>query len=391
MTHDGTAPEITGPLHPAAEGDYLSAAANWLELAEEALDERAERLTELNIRMAGACGTYQYRQRYAAVPLRYTAAVSAPDWIGGGVPAVCGKCSGRHVGECATPADPADAVRAAAKADADARSGEPIAPGVDPEPVEEGTLLTSGGGWFYFSVNVRPGTERWLLVRHYAQFLRWKHERGTKPMAATWSEVAADIAEEHGVAPGEAYSVLRRPTAAERAEFYGPEPDPAVDNAPTPPEAACHQFVALEGVLPATTTLCERCGASAEAHLIKMFGQQQGGSLADQIKSAETRAMLTPTQAAPPEPDEMYSEGAARALERCSKAADAAGKTRTAQWLYACAKASRAGIVDWPDAPAYKGPVVHVNLPSADLEALTDGQIRGLRNTLNHELNRRGV
>jgi hypothetical protein len=66
---------------------------------------------------------------------------------------------------------------------------------------------------------------RWLLVRHYAQALRWSSEQGTKPMPSTWSEVGADVAEELGL-PREAYGTLRRPTAEERAAFYGPEPDP---------------------------------------------------------------------------------------------------------------------------------------------------------------------
>jgi hypothetical protein len=123
-------------------------------------------------------------------------------------------------------------VREQLKADDDAHQGETLRPGADPEPVAEGELWTTGNGWFYYSVSAIPAAEaagpgagyvekpRWLLVRHYAQVLRWSSEQGTKPLAYTWSEVA-DHSSEGG-------SELRRPTAEERAAFYGPEPDSEV-------------------------------------------------------------------------------------------------------------------------------------------------------------------
>lgn len=111
------------------------------------------------------------------------------------------------------------------KADDEAHQAVTLRPGADPEPEAEGELWTTGDGWFYYAVaSFRTPDDseapRWLLVRHYAQVLRWSSEQGAKPMPLTWSEVGKSRA------PGEREVILRRPTAEERAAFYGPEPDP---------------------------------------------------------------------------------------------------------------------------------------------------------------------
>lgn len=199
--------------------------------------------------------------------------------------------------EMRSPFDPDEtdrAIREQLAADTEAHQSVTHAPGIDPEPEgSEGDLWTTDGEWFWYAVANHGSDERWIQARYYAHILTWQ-AAGTRPTPLRWEELRNEDL------TGEPDMILRRPNAEERARFYGPEPDPqpAVmeqhertttipDNAPTPPEAACHQFVALEGVRPATTTLCERCGASAEAHLLKMFGPRQGGILARQIRAAE--------------------------------------------------------------------------------------------------------
>lgn len=132
-----------------------------------------------------------------------------------------------------TEAEIADVIRAQVKADAAEHAAVTLRPGTDPEPDgSEGDLWTfaepddGAGQWFWYAVNghasPNPGdqhAERWLLVQHYAQVLRWQGEQRTKPLPHTWDEIGRDA----GPVDGEA--VLRRPTAAERTRFYGPEPD----------------------------------------------------------------------------------------------------------------------------------------------------------------------
>ena len=130
-------------------------------------------------------------------------------------------------------------------------------------------------------------------------------------MAATWSEVGADIAEESRPRlMVDQYGTMRRPTHEERTTFYGPEPDPQP--------------------------------AIMDRH-------------------AQTTTIPNPLAAVNGPGEE--------ALLRASEFAEIAGKTRTALWLRQCAEASRVDGT-WPDAPAYKGTVVHVENPGPDLEVL---------------------
>lgn len=107
--------------------------------------------------------------------------------------------------------------------------GARLRPGIDPEPAEDGALWTIGDGWFYYATEPANGTlapayteaPRWLLVRHYAQFLRWKDEKGYRPIPARWREVGDSVRHD-----GVEHTTFRRPTAEERTTFFGPEPDP---------------------------------------------------------------------------------------------------------------------------------------------------------------------
>jgi len=128
-----------------------------------------------------------------------------------------------------TPAD-VDAMAAAITeqlaADTAAHQAVTLRPGVDDAPPEAGALWTfaepddCAGEWFWYALTdaLENQPQRWLMVRHYAQVLRWYSEQGTKPIPHTWGEIGHDT---------DGTTVLRRPTAEERARFYGPEPDPA--------------------------------------------------------------------------------------------------------------------------------------------------------------------
>lgn len=276
--------ELRGPTHPDAEGDYLSAAANWLTLAEQntqtwqdfrvGMQDRTDarmtvtvfaRLAELNIAMANACGGYQYRQRYAAVPQRYAAPMMPPE------------------------------MKAAMAADVEREKGIRLIGGMDPEPES-----SDGDLW----IDVEPpgpdrnpylyklGPDRWVWARSHAQALR---HRENSAIGGAWYKVVG------------AHTV-RRPTDEERTAFYAmarlaePAPEqpcsccasglfsasavhdeicgdcghagpahymPEKDYAPTPPEAACTEFDSGDnGANPITrSSICERCGASAQAHI----------------------------------------------------------------------------------------------------------------------------
>jgi hypothetical protein len=70
----------------------------------------------------------------------------------------------------------------------------------------------------------------------------------------------------------------------------------------------------------------------------------------------------------------------ASTLRRAAKHTEKAGKRRTTAWLDACAWIYELKGPDapWPDAPAYKGVVVHVDAPGPDLKGLTADQLDDL-------------
>lgn len=86
-------------------------------------------------------------------------------------------------------------------------------------------------------------------------------------------------------------------------------------------------------------------------------------------------------------------EGARLALIRASAYAKRAGKTRTGPWLRECANlVAQQGFgsdLPWPPAPAYKGPVVHINLPEQDLREMAEDQLAALLKAVEDEQLRR--
>jgi hypothetical protein len=78
--------------------------------------------------------------------------------------------------------------------------------------------------------------------------------------------------------------------------------------------------------------------------------------------------------------DEAYTQGGRHALVRAARFARKADKNRSFEWLMTCAdiweKEGFGG--QWPDAPAYKGAVVHIEAPGPDLKALTDDELIAL-------------
>lgn len=195
----------TNPLAAYAEEAYLSAAATWLVTAEEALPEgdyedktafyARARLAELNIRMAAACGAYQDRQPRVEMKT---------DWLAPAQPYRLAK----------TPDEVAAKIREQVQADAEAHQAETLRPG-DPEPEgSAGDLWIDAAGdpaTMPLPFLYRLYENQWLWCGRYAQTLN-PHPSDGSPWA-----VAAD-----------GYT-LRRPTAAERTAFYGPEPDPALE------------------------------------------------------------------------------------------------------------------------------------------------------------------
>jgi hypothetical protein len=69
-----------------------------------------------------------------------------------------------------------------------------------------------------------------------------------------------------------------------------------------------------------------------------------------------------------------------------------AGKERTEAWLRSCAEiVAREGYqAPWPEAPAYKGPVVLLDSLEASLAILTSQQLDRLRMFVRLECDRRG-
>lgn len=218
----------TNPLADYAEGAYLSAAAAWLVKVERARTPylkaadnsfteftTADRLAELNIAMATACGAYQDRQPRVEV--------KQPDWLAPAQPYRLAK----------TPDEVAAEIREHVQAYVEAHQAETLRPGIDPEPPEDGALWTADGEYFAFAAfPLEREIQRWLIIRRYTEALRWHNDYPNNFITAdTWEGLDGKI----GYADD---APLRRPTAAERAAFYGPEPDPTADNTLTPPEAA---------------------------------------------------------------------------------------------------------------------------------------------------------
>jgi hypothetical protein len=80
------------------------------------------------------------------------------------------------------------------------------------------------------------------------------------------------------------------------------------------------------------------------------------------------------------------------ALRRASELAQRAGKERTSAWLRACASVveTEGYGAPWPVAPAYRGPVVHVEDPQPDLQSLNAVELDRLRMAVRLECDRRG-
>lgn len=228
---------FNGPPDPDTQLGYLRAAAGWLDSAETARSTDtpeadramwgAARLAELNIAMARACADHRIYEYQRKVSL--TAQADGRQLFGGTELEDTERAVREQI-----KAENADYVAAMEKslgeqlkADDEAFQAVTLRPGADPEPEAEGELWTTGDGWFYYAVDTIPPMlpgmvekPRWLLARHYAQVLRWSSEQGMRPMPDTWSEVGESLTD------GDVCQTLRRPTAEERAAFYGPEPDP---------------------------------------------------------------------------------------------------------------------------------------------------------------------
>jgi hypothetical protein len=85
--------------------------------------------------------------------------------------------------------------------------------------------------------------------------------------------------------------------------------------------------------------------------------------------------------------DETYIQGGRHALLRAARFARKAEKNRSFEWLMKCADIwEKQGFeAQWPDAPAYKGAVVHVDAPGPDLKGLTADQLDDLLRSVEAE------
>jgi hypothetical protein len=93
----------------------------------------------------------------------------------------------------------------------------------------------------------------------------------------------------------------------------------------------------------------------------------------DELNAADD--VLSP-YALPPGFSDGYRAGVRRALDRVAEAMRKAGKHRSEAWARECADLPADAV--WPDAPAYKGAVVRVNDPAADLPPLSADQLDAL-------------
>lgn len=81
-----------------------------------------------------------------------------------------------------------------------------------------------------------------------------------------------------------------------------------------------------------------------------------------------------------------YTQGGRHALLRAARFARKAEKNRTYDWLVECADIwEQSWDGQWPDAPAYKGPVVHIEAPGPDLKELTADQLDDLLKAVENE------
>jgi len=196
--------------------DHLAAARNYLAIADDgfALKFEDPRTSASEADAAGA------KTRLALQLAEQHRAVAEAIWLS-------------MPGKIEVAPDPEQQTRARIAKDVAAHDAVQVRPSTDPEPDGgEGDLWTTGDGWYLYAVDAAvtphsPGqgyqfARRWLLIRHYAQFLRWRDANGPQPWPMTWPDLA-------GLHGGDDV-VLRRPTAEERATFYGPEPDPAPED-----------------------------------------------------------------------------------------------------------------------------------------------------------------
>jgi len=204
------------PVDPVR--DHLDKAENWLELAE---GNRGELVS-----LHEGTGTYteaEDTQRwYFAIMLE--SAKDLAELHRAMAQTIYDLTPQRIVVSAPTPADMdnlAERIREQVAADEVEHQAATLRPGVDPEPPGDGELWTDDGERFAFSVNsLAPGADvhRWMIIDHYAEFLRWR-DQNERRATHTWEGLDGKI--------GWADEMpLRRPTAAERTAFYGPEPDP---------------------------------------------------------------------------------------------------------------------------------------------------------------------
>lgn len=88
--------------------------------------------------------------------------------------------------------------------------------------------------------------------------------------------------------------------------------------------------------------------------------------------------------------DEHYTQGGRHALVRAARFMRKAEKNRSFAWLMQCANLwEQSWDAQWPDAPAYKGAVVHIDAPETDLRELTADQLEALLTAVEGEQFRR--
>lgn len=89
-----------------------------------------------------------------------------------------------------------------------------------------------------------------------------------------------------------------------------------------------------------------------------------------------------------------FMEGASWALGKASKYCERSGKTRSAEWLNECVQVVEGATPSgpWPEAPAYKGSVIHVEdrtKTALDLGNIADDQLIWLNTAVMNEMSSR--